>query len=435
MKKSTQSAQIEGYDAHCHIFNLGFLTRAIVAIVVKEINKRNYRKDNLAKSAPEKKNEKIALKDKLTHLFELLCAVVHSEEKNFEFIQKSAKEAWNISVGAIPLMMDIYFILDNPVTSDIKKITYEAEPFLEHKKSNVSNREMESELKDILDHFGKKVKHFHRESKHLSEIELSIEKHIKEALQEKETHFMHKMLEYGSLQMSWGFKFHMRNLINMVGNYPVFPFFAADPRREGVIDAINNENFINNENGPFFGVKLYPRLGYHPASKPVQDILEACIKRDLPVLTHCGISGFPPKDFSFDGSGEWKYNDYGNPIHFKAAVEEGLRINFAHFGSGFDKQEEAKEWRETIVDFMQKNDKVYTDLSCYTEEEELQYVRDNYWNKIPEMQKRTMYGSDFDVMYFTNKEITLEDYCKQFDKVFGNALENMRWEIVNNFLK
>jgi predicted TIM-barrel fold metal-dependent hydrolase len=208
----------------------------------------------------------------------------------------------------------------------------------------------------------------------------------------------------------------------------VFPFLAVDPRRPGITDALKNENLIGKK-GPFYGVKLYPRLGYHPASKPVQDIFDICIERDLPVITHCGMSGFPSKDFSLDGSGVWKYNDYGNPEHFEPALKKGLRIDFAHLGSC----DPEFKWAENIVRFMKKYEGVYSDLSCYTHRDEIMKIKELYGNNSF-FKKRILYGSDFDVMSFTDDKISLEQYCRNFSNIFPDDIENMRYRNVVKFL-
>jgi predicted TIM-barrel fold metal-dependent hydrolase len=209
---------------------------------------------------------------------------------------------------------------------------------------------------------------------------------------------------------------------------PIFPFLAADPRREGILDALKDEKLISKK-GPFYGVKLYPRLGYHPASKPVQEILNICIERDLPVTTHCGISGFPPGNFSFDGSGIWKYNDFGDPKHFESALKKGLRIDFAHLGSS----DPTFKWAKTIVSFMEKYKNVYSDLSCYTSKEDLKEIIKLFGNNAT-FKKRIMYGSDFDVMNFTDKTISLEQYCRNFSDLFQREIDNMRNRNVLSFL-
>jgi predicted TIM-barrel fold metal-dependent hydrolase len=91
------------------------------------------------------------------------------------------------------------------------------------------------------------------------------------------------------------------------------------------------------------------------------------------------------------------------------------------------------EWAKTIVNFMEKYENVYSDLSCYTGKEELQNIIDLFGNNSF-FKERIMYGSDFDVIYFTDKIISLEQYCRNYSDLFPDEIENMRNRNVLNFL-
>ncbi|MBI9067255.1 MAG: amidohydrolase family protein [Salinivirgaceae bacterium] len=426
-KKQTNS--IKGFDAHCHIFNLRYLLKEAKEIFFTWIIGDYPTAEKFAfKSDAEKQKIKEDFKTKLIHLVELLSATVRSEKRNFRFIQNQANEAWKIKVGAIPLMMDIFYIFAPPITEDdtdffqTKSLGANAFEFNED--------DFEKEYAELAKKIVAKVKSKAQKQHDFSDIEKELDQHLIEAVEDSEYKYTTKSAEYGNLHLSSGFRFHMDRLRKMVHQgEPIYPFFAVDPRREGIFDAIKNKNLIS-ENGPFYGVKLYPRLGYHPLSKPVQDILDICIERDLPVITHCGMSGFPPKDFSFDGSGTWKYNDYGNPKHFLPAVKKGLRIDFAHLGS----VDPSYKWAETIIEYINKYENVYSDLSCYTKTSELKPIIKKFWN-TDKVKSRIMFGSDFDVMYFTDKKITYEQYCRNFTDLFPNDIKKMRYDNVKAFLK
>ena len=183
----------------------------------------------------------------------------------------------------------------------------------------------------------------------------------------------------------------------------LYPFFAVDPRRPGVVKSVLQGRLVSNA-GPFYGVKLYPRLGYHPMCAELMPIYEFCSKNDIPITTHCGTGGFPP-------SKDWRFWDMGNPENFRGILQvyENLRIDFAHFGH-FD-----PDWANSIVDLMQYP-YVYTDLSCYTDIEEIKKVYNAFWAKDL-FRERCMFGTDFDIMYETGI-ITLQKYFANFKEIF-----------------
>ena len=425
---SLQSSSLDGIDAHCHVFNLKFILKEIKKMLFDWLTGEYPREIIITKEKPEPKKEKKIFIQKLIRMAEMLSATVHSEKTNFRFIQEEAKAAWGITIGAIPLMMDIYYFFAPPVTEKDTKVFVPKGPIL--KRSVFNEDEFEKEFEKELQKLGKKLKKTNKTLYGTKSKPNEIEKYIKDSVEDKEYKFVTKSRDYGKLKLTNGFRFHLERLKELVEEgEPVFPFFAADPRRPGIFNTLKNEKLIS-KNGPFYGVKLYPRLGYHPASKPMQDIFQICIDRDLPVITHTGMGGFPPKEFSLDGSKLWKYNDYGNPIHYVAALEKGLRIDFAHLGS----TDPDFIWANTIVDFMEKYENVYSDLSCYTSREELQEIIKRYGSN-PFFRKKIMYGSDYDVIYFTDKTISLEQYCRNFSDLFPGEIENMRKRNVINFLK
>ena len=176
-----------------------------------------------------------------------------------------------------------------------------------------------------------------------------------------------------------------------------------------MIDAIISGKFISN-NGPFYGVKLYPRMGYHPQSAPMEALYKYCNENKIPITFHCGKSGFPP------GS-EWKYADFGNPENFELIIKNypNLKINFAHLGSS----DPTYNWANTIINFINKYNNVYSDLACYVDITDLEAAK-VFWDHNPKLQSRLMFGTDFDVMYFTG-EITMSSYFDNFKKIFSTS--------------
>ncbi len=419
---------IEGFDAHCHIFNLSYALREIKVMLFDRITGRY--PDEVKPSfrtLEEKERSDSDFRKKLFRILELFTATVRSEKGNLGYLQKKTREAWNINTGAIPLMMDIYYFFAPPVSERTTHIPVKRSAGF--RTFSLDEPKFEEEFRNETKKFVSDLKSRNRDRDDFDELEEDLDRCLEDCVEDSGYKFEMRSPLYGKLKMTSGFLFHLERLRRLViEGEPVYPFLAVDPRRPGITDALRNESLIG-KNGPFYGVKLYPRLGYHPASKPVQDIFDICIERDLPVTTHCGMSGFPSADFSLDGSGVWKYNDYGNPEHFEPALKKGMRIDFAHLGSC----DPDFKWANTIVSFMKQYKNVYSDLSCYTGRDEIEKIIALFGkNKI--FKERILYGSDFDVMSFTDNKISLEQYCRNFSDLFPEEIQNMRYRNVLKFL-
>ena len=184
-----------------------------------------------------------------------------------------------------------------------------------------------------------------------------------------------------------------------------YPFFAVDPRRPGVIDAVMSGKFVTRKPGGFYGIKLYPRLGYHPMSGKLPELYAWCAKNGIPVTTHCSSGGFP----------NWNTPSgaFCDPECFRPALEANpsLKIDIAHFGYGNQK------WGESIVDLMTKFPGVYSDLSCYTGVGDLSSFKNSFWSN-PIVRQRTMYGSDYDIFVFTKFALDMGGYLLAFRRLF-----------------
>ena len=201
-----------------------------------------------------------------------------------------------------------------------------------------------------------------------------------------------------------------------------YPFFCVDPRRVGVIDAILNGQYITRKPGGFYGLKLYPRLGYHPMADRLPELYSYCAKNEIPIITHCSSGGFPPWNTS---SG-----DFCNPENFRPALISypDLKIDFAHFGNG------TVQWGNSIVDLMKTYPNVYSDLACYTGDDDLIGFKNSFWSEEI-VKERTFYGSDFDVFYFTKTDMDMNDYIQAFkDEFTPDELNDMMVTLPPKFL-
>jgi predicted TIM-barrel fold metal-dependent hydrolase len=217
-------------------------------------------------------------------------------------------------------------------------------------------------------------------------------------------------------------------------DYPIIPFFSVDPRRTDVSNPDNElySNFYRAFEGPnrFFGIKVYPSLGYLPYDERLDPIYEICNKYDIPITSHCGSSlirgKFPEKEvvrkkvvndkivedkFSFyindrkkgeaDIAREFNHPKQWEPVLWKY---EKLKINIAHYGGrhawdAFFKKNDTKPNRVTTINKLATvyNGRVFSDVSStFTKRQTFKNICKQF-NDHSIIEDILMYGSDIHV--------------------------------------
>ena len=153
----------------------------------------------------------------------------------------------------------------------------------------------------------------------------------------------------------------------------VLPFLAVDPANPNLLEdflavfsSLNDKRTgAHTENlqslFPFFGVKLYPSLGYFPSDPVLMPIYEICEEKNIPITSHCGgatthynkTKYLERKRLIIDAAGKSKEENYRinmRPLlKKKAKIAKTfnapdnwipvlhkfpkLKLNIAHFGS------------------------------------------------------------------------------------------------------
>lgn len=199
-------------------------------------------------------------------------------------------------------------------------------------------------------------------------------------------------------------------------DYPILPFLAIDPRNpklyEQFIDVFTGEN-------PFFGVKVYPALGYLPSDPKLMDIYKVCEEKKIPVTTHCGgtiirsmqnrieLNGFKlvsgqlqPISKTIENKrgfiSEHDTNFLNDPNKWKPVIFKypSLKLNMGHYGG-------IKTWKKngsrigTIKKLMQNGTNVYADFSCNLDNKKAlkKFVKKMQNNSIN--LGRSLFGTDF----------------------------------------
>lgn len=388
------------FDAHCHIFNVYYLLDELANILWDLIRDKYPLKECVKKSDAKTKHEKIkSAKLLINWLFEIIDSFFDSDEENMNLLIDKGSNAWGISENdmcIIPLMMDIFYMFAYNLDQidDIGELNIGSENSIEN------HSLLEDELNDCLP---KEALVDKGHKKHRRKREW-----IKRIIEE----LKNRRYENGDVDWSWGFENQVEILKHLVQKHSgkLYPFFAVDPRRPGIVEYIRKSGIISKK-GPFYGIKIYPYLGCHPDCKALTPIYDFCSEMNIPITTHTAVSGFPPEKLCPNVN-----PDFGNPQNYESIIKRyngKLKLNFAHFGHGNE------NWGKSIVDLMSRYENVYSDLSCYTEFSDLkEFVKKIWINDI--VKKRTMFGSDFDVMYFTNPgDVDINEYYKSFKKLFS----------------
>jgi predicted TIM-barrel fold metal-dependent hydrolase len=364
-------------DVHCHFFNIFYLFKEVLAVLL-----------NSSRANTKFSNNK--LKQVIKWFFQVVEAVLDSCECHYDNIQsaynKSKMSTDNDNMITVPLMMDIYYWLHKFIT-DIKNTNL----------SGGDNFELRAE--EIKDIFIIEIDKFYKIRKlpqpNLKDISTKFDEIIK--------NFKIDAVRPNSEKMSYGYKSHYNELKNLRNSHPetVFPFLAVDPRRDGITDIVKKNV---SQKGPFFGIKLYTRLGYLPDDiQP--EIYQYCVSKHIPITVHCSDGGFPP------GKSEFATN--ADPTKWDTTLEKynTLRIDFAHFGRDLT-------WMGHVIELMSKYPNVYSDLSYYPDKNTLKNIVKPIWDRYQFVREKLMFGTDY-VMVALDPKIDLPAYFNNFCETFS----------------
>lgn len=237
--------------------------------------------------------------------------------------------------------------------------------------------------------------------------------------------------------------------------YPVLPFLFCDPRRAANPNPQENLYALFNhafeKDNSFFGVKIYPALGYDPSDYRLWPIYAACETYNIPVLTHCGgesvstdhrqltiFEGEQQKTITGHRRSDIAYN-LNNPARWASVLQKfpKLKLNLAHFG-GYETWEQSgtvppdrdpQQRKATIFNFMQQYPNVYADFAYNIVDTKRSKNLINYLLTDENVRNRTLFGTDY---WVVNKEDDLHDSQKKFLKEAGNY---NGYDLVNKMVK
>jgi predicted TIM-barrel fold metal-dependent hydrolase len=65
----------------------------------------------------------------------------------------------------------------------------------------------------------------------------------------------------------------------------IYPFVFADPNRNEIAGIV--KKYIEDNEAPFSGIKIYPALGHYPFDERMKEVYLYALQKNLPVVTHC----------------------------------------------------------------------------------------------------------------------------------------------------
>lgn len=239
--------------------------------------------------------------------------------------------------------------------------------------------------------------------------------------------------------------------------FPSFlPFANIDPTRGLEAEVLFRKAFEKNKGWDYFGLKVYPSLGYLPSHPTLLKMIKVCEKNNIPVLSHCSsaltkntnrrlrkvpgvfvrdnkehVQG--PHDFKTGASlliwrkARRDYRNFFNRPHNWIPVLEkfpNLKLNLAHFGGniaweGYCEANDKSKWVETIIELMHQYPNVYADFSFTMSYEKYSIALRKLMEKDPVVRSRVLFGSDYTLV------ITKGNYkqnLERFKQIMGPEL-------------
>lgn len=217
-----------------------------------------------------------------------------------------------------------------------------------------------------------------------------------------------------------------------------YPFLGINPNvhTKEKISSLLNRFFLGKKTERFYGLKFYPPLGTDPwpiHNKDEWDKVELIYsfleEHNIPLTTHCDNQGFRVIDTKL----AWKYTDPESWKHVLLSHPK-LKVNFAHFGRCYTNTTRVLDrvlsgvlsqatiahdsWMQTIIDYIDKYDNVYTDLSfsltdtSFVKALETMLLTKN--ERTEKLKHHIMFGSDFSINLL--KIDSYNSYVSNFEK-------------------
>jgi predicted TIM-barrel fold metal-dependent hydrolase len=396
----------EVMDIHCHLFNVQYALKEVAAISWNALwgnyphNKKKIREIEAGMKKRGAWETIEGIGELIAYVARLMKVALQSPEANYQTMLDAFRKSdlgMNKQLLVAPLMMDIYFAVD-----DNKSEVDHGQGKRGGDSGDEVNTEMfeldESDIPEFEKHFdelqnlileemGKDGAFDEIQKRSGAGSMASIFESVKDELVAPASGMKRKSKSdaYDGIEMSPGYRCHLEELeaLEKKNKGSVFPFLAIDPRRYGIMKLI--EMKVNRANGPFYGVKLYPPLGYLPTHPKLVPVFDYCEANDIPITVHCsrgGLKNFrkenqvlsteaPAYIENFRNYDNDKSLFYANPDNWEPVLQKwnDVRLDLAHFGGGKQLANDDRVWMDKIIAFLRNQTyrNVYTDISYFSE--------------------------------------------------------------------
>ena len=254
----------------------------------------------------------------------------------------------------------------------------------------------------------------------------------------------------------YDFKSQIDSILALTQKYPgqLVPFLCMNPRNPSMMGYFEQYMCDGKSTYGFWGIKVYPNLGYSVTDPRLIPVFEKCENLDIPITVHCSLTRVHTTDKKLtvyhtkvvDGRPvPWQEdkkfrteNDYSNyfshPRVWGPVLQlfPKLRLNFAHFG-GLE-----AGWDEEIVKYMKATDEkggllypnLFTDIA-YTMYNKKAFNKLKGWMEDSLIASRVMYGSDNYMVLLEGKLRVLLD---RFNAAMGPELVETMQQNAKRFI-
>ncbi len=244
------------------------------------------------------------------------------------------------------------------------------------------------------------------------------------------------------------FQIQIQKTLELCEKFPgqILPFFAADPNNPNLMEEFQ-ETFRQDSEHGFFGIKIYPSLGYLPAHPRLMQLYETCAEKNIPVTAHCAGAAVRNsrkrikniEGFRYDENGDLTNertterfrckHDYAlffnHPRNWVPVLDQfpGLKLNLAHFGGDIEWEKfyrgKSNNWVARIMDLMERFENVYTDFSYTLYVTKYAFLLRDLMEHNELLRQRVLYGSDY---YMTVREGHFRNIRASFFHIMGDEL-------------
>jgi hypothetical protein len=248
-------------------------------------------------------------------------------------------------------------------------------------------------------------------------------------------------------QSEHSYRKQMQDSQQVVSIYPdrCLPFFAANPLDPNMlIDFYAAFGLCGQpDTMKFYGVKIYPSLGYLPSHPLLMILFDYCEKYRIPIISHCSSAGVKFNKYEYlniIGTGydcntkqfknynekikvskkdeTWFKNTFNHPDNWVPVMEEHprLKLDLAHF---------IETWWPFIIDLMRKYDGVYADISHTGHDISYLQKVNKLLDLNIDLRSRFLVGMDFYM-------VCMEGEYRKIRSNYQTYIDDQYWTLMSN---